>query len=398
MHNFAVIRLIDEELVWYPPGAGNECRPLDSPEALQALRDLVAQQRLTLCFAAPARSLRLLEMDISAEEKKHFNQSLPFMLEEQVAEDIDGLHFAAAPLEGLRYGVALCRREAMDSWQQLLADLGLVNQWLPEPLLLPRKTGEWCLLLEAEQAILRSGDCQGFGCERQQLPMLLEAAVRESAPESLIVYGSDQAADCALIPSEMHDKLQWRRGNLCSALLLVKNLPTLNLRQGDYAARLPLQRWWREWRLVASVFAAVFCLQLLATYMEYRAASAENLALRSAREASYRQAYPQGAIVDPEKQLQRQLDSMRGSSHSGGFVTLMERVGKVLSQETGTLLGSINYNDRSAEMRMNIVAQDFQSVERVRAALNANGLVATMESSSAQSDGVRARIRVGTRG
>jgi len=75
----------------------------------------------------------------------------------------------------------------------------------------------------------------------------------------------------------------------------------------------------------------------------------------------------------------------------------MDRVGQVLDKESGTVLGSINYNDRGGDMRMNIVADDFQSVERVRSGINAAGLVATMESSSAQSDGVRARIRVGAR-
>jgi len=46
-------------------------------------------------------------------------------------------------------------------------------------------------------------------------------------------------------------------------------------------------------------------------------------------------------------------------------------------------------------MRMNIVAADFEAVERVRADINKAGLEAVMESSSAQGDKVRARLRVG---
>ena len=46
-------------------------------------------------------------------------------------------------------------------------------------------------------------------------------------------------------------------------------------------------------------------------------------------------------------------------------------------------------------MRMNILAVDFEAVERVRADINETGLEAVMESSSAQGDKVRARLRVG---
>ena len=48
-------------------------------------------------------------------------------------------------------------------------------------------------------------------------------------------------------------------------------------------------------------------------------------------------------------------------------------------------------------MRMNIVAADFEAVEQVRAEINKSGLQAVMESSSAQGDRVRARLRVGER-
>ena len=55
----------------------------------------------------------------------------------------------------------------------------------------------------------------------------------------------------------------------------------------------------------------------------------------------------------------------------------------------------MNYTDRGNEMRLNIVATNFETVEIIREGLNTAGLDAIMESSSAQGDGVRARLRVG---
>jgi type II secretion system protein L len=149
--------------------------------------------------------------------------------------------------------------------------------------------------------------------------------------------------------------------------------------------------------MVAAVFVTAVLLQLLATGADYWLLQRENVALRTAVQDSYRQAYPRGAVVDAEKQLRRQLDALRGAGHSGGFVSLLERVGGVIAARPGTAIASINYSDKSGEMRLNILASDYEAVEQVRAGINKAGLEAVMENSSAQGDQVRARLRVGER-
>lgn len=399
MQNIAVIRLVQGKLAWYSPGASDEPRWLDQESAREQLRATVGQRRAVPVFAAPGTDVRLLRLTITPEEKKHIGKSLPFMLEERVAEDIDSLHFASCPLDRLELAVAVCTEQKMADWQERLADLPGISQWLPEPLLLPWQSGEWCLVLEDDSAVVRTGRCEGFAIERDMVPALLAGALQEGGePEAVIIYGSEQAADTALLPDGLAPKVQWRRGNLYSAMLISgQPEPTLNLLQGAWAPRLPLGRWWRQWRAVAMVFAAAFVLQLGATYIDYRNLKRDNLALRQAVEESYRQAFPRGQVVDAEKQLRRQLDALRGSAQSSGFVSLIERVGDVVANRPGTSIASINYNDRGNEMRMNIVAGDFEDVEQVRAAINQAGLEAVMESSSAQGDQVRARLRVGER-
>jgi type II secretion system protein L len=224
----------------------------------------------------------------------------------------------------------------------------------------------------------------------------LQGVLRESgAPQAVIVYGSDQIADTQLLPEELRDRVQWRRGNLCAALLLSDTGElNLNLLQGDFAPRLPLVLWWRQWRAVAAVLAAAFLLQLAAAYAEYRSLSTQNLALRGAVEESYRKAFPQGAVVDAEKQLRRQLDALGGTGLGSGFVALMDRVGGAIAGMPGTTIASINYNDKGDEMRLNITAADFEGVEMLRSRINEAGLEAIMESSSTQGARVSARLRV----
>ena len=232
--------------------------------------------------------------------------------------------------------------------------------------------------------------------ERDLVTTLLQSVLAVAdAPDAVIVYGMDQQADTELLPEPVRNRVQWRRGNLCAALLL-SELPEVrvNLLQGNFAPRLPLALWWQQWRAVAAVFAVACLLQLVGTYAEYRNLSAQNLALRGAIEESYRKAMPQGAVVDAEKQLRRQLDVMGGSGQASGFIGLIERVGGAIAGMPGTTIASINYNDKGNEMRLNIVAADFEGVEQLRSRMSEAGLEAIMESSSTQGDRVSARLRV----
>jgi len=393
--NSLIIRLINDQPVLFVPGE-TELRTLDEAANRDWLIGAVEAGRAELVFAAPATNVRIQQLTVSGAERKHLAKSLPFLLEEQLADDVEGLHFAMSPLDKLVYAVALCKHSDMEYWQSILAELPAAQRWLAEPLLLPLQEGEWSIVVEDDLALVRFDACEGAGIEASLLPVLLESALATmGAPQSVVMYGFDQAADTELLPASLRNAVQWRRGGLAAALMISDTtLAQPNLLQGDYAPRLPLARWWLDWRAVAAALAGVFLLQLAATFADYRSLKSENLALRSAVEQSYRSAYPRGAMVDPEKQLRRQLASLRGGAQSSGFMALIEKVGAVIHAQSGTSIASINYNESGGDMRLNIVAEDFETVEKIRAGINATGLEAVMESSSAQADGVRARLRI----
>ena len=392
----AIVRLVEGRLAWYPPGGNAEVQWLEHDAAREHLRATLAQRQIKACFAAPGEDILLLTLSVTADEKKHISKSLPFMLEEQVAADVDTLHFAYSPLQEDEYAVAATAREKMAQWQALLSDFPGIQRWLPEPLLLPWQPGEWCLLREGDTVIVRVGQCKGFTAEKDLLEVLLPAMLDEAGPPTaVILYGVDQEADTNMLPAALRERVQWRHGNLSAAMLLSKtDEVNLNLLSGDFAPRLPVGRWWRQWRAVAAVFAAAFVLQLGAVYAEYRSLLAQNIALRSAVQASYRSAFPTGVVVDAEKQLRRQLDALGGTGNGAGFVSLMERVGAAIVGMPGTTIASINYNDKSGEIRLNVVAADFEGVEKLRSRMNEAGLEAVTESSNTKGDRVSARLRV----
>lgn len=394
MRESAVIRWLDNSLVWYPPGSSDDPRPLDDEVQREQLAALATGRRAPVVFAVPGGDVSLREVTITTAEKRHIAKSLPYMLEDDFATDVDNLHFAQRALDKLELGVAACTHDAMERWQELLAELPGVSQWIPEPLLLPWQAGELCVVIEAQQLVVRSGANEGFSAERNLGASML-ASLPEDMADAVIVYGLDQGADSELLPAWMRERMQWRTGNFAAALMLAEEeRQPLNLRQGDYGANLPVEQWWRQWRLVAGVFGAAFLLQVTSTYANFASLESENLQLRQQIESAYRQVVPRGAVVDPERQLKRQLDELRGGSQSVSFVSLMDRIGGVVAKQPGAQVASINFNDKLGDVRINLVVPDFNSVEKIRSALVELGMDAVTENSNRQGDAVRARLKV----
>jgi general secretion pathway protein L len=133
---------------------------------------------------------------------------------------------------------------------------------------------------------------------------------------------------------------------------------------------------------------------VVATYADYRNLASDNLQMRRQIEATYRQVNPQGKARDHVKALQQQLNSLQGGAQGAGFVSLLERIGRVVQAEQGAQLGSINFTDKLGDLRLNLVVPDFRAVESIRTRLDAAGLEAQMENSNTQGDAVRARLKV----
>lgn len=395
--NLNVLRYSSGELCWVSAGDRNPARPVADPAVREQLRTALAARRGRLVFAAPGEQVRLLSLAVSPEEKKHLARALPFLIEEDVAEDIDAVHVAYVLQGAEKATVMLCAHEHMRRWQADLDDLPHIDSWVPEPLLLPWRGGEWCLVFDGDRAILRTGEGSGTALEAALLPAYLSALLAHAAaPDALVVYGQDRSAELAVLPDGLAQKAQWRGGGFAAALWLHDSSQSLpSLLQGSYARRLPLARWARQWRWPAAAMAAALVLQLAATWTDYLRLREDNRVLRASIEERFREINPRGALVDPETQLRRQLDALTGSGQAGGFIQLLETVGGVIAAQRGTGVDSINYNQRGGEMRLGITAPDYSAVERIREALGGAGVDAVLESSATDGDGVRARLRVG---
>jgi type II secretion system protein L len=212
--------------------------------------------------------------------------------------------------------------------------------------------------------------------------------------QTLIVYTVDQALAQAMIPPPLHGAIQWRQGGFSEALLLSDpHPPGPDLRQGEFAPRLPLARWWAVWQRVALALVVACVLKTGFSVADYQMLKAEDLQLRQAIQTSYRRVNPRGAVVDVEKQLNRQLGEFGANTQRNAFTPIIVALLTAIQQVDGIQLTALNYSGKG-DLRLSLSAPDFESVEQVREQLKAQSFSAQLENSNARGSGVAARLRV----
>ena len=239
------------------------------------------------------------------------------MMEEQVADDVDDLHFVSAPVSEENYLVAFTRKAQMTSWIEALPGSEELKRFSPEALCLPIQEGECCIVINGDEAILRWSESQGARVDLSLLSIIIDSLAE--APSSLVIYGTDREAVMAHLSEEQAARVDWRQGGWGALLMLSQSV----------LAHQPSPR-----RLCASSTARQMVEYLenrcdcsgtrddtaiVADLSQYQTLKSRNLELRSAIQDSYRKANPRGAVVDVEKQLNRQLSEFAGGDGVAAF-------------------------------------------------------------------------------
>ena len=370
-------------------GEGLLIRSGNSPEPFDPAVTTIPDN---LCVAFPADAVRSLTLSIAPEEVKHLRRALPFMLEESMLEDVANLHFAALRVDDDVHTVAVVGRATIAGWSEELPDSLQNVPWVSEALCLPWSPGQCTVVFEEQQAVVRWGQAEGGRIEHALLPHLMESIGLHE--QTLIVYTVDQALAQAMIPPPLHGAIQWRQGGFSEALLLSDpHPPGPDLRQGEFAPRLPLARWWAVWQRVALALVVACVLKTGFSVADYQMLKAEDLQLRQAIQTSYRRVNPRGAVVDVEKQLNRQLGEFGANTQRSAFTPIIVALLTAIQQVDGIQLTALNYSGKG-DLRLSLSAPDFESVEQVREQLKAQSFSAQLENSNARGSGVAARLRV----
>jgi general secretion pathway protein L len=361
-----------------------------------------------LVVLVPAVDVLLTQVTLPVRGAAKILRALPFALEEQIAEDIEALHFAAgSPGADGQVPAAAVDRQRLQGWLAALAEAGLEAQAVcSEAEGCPAAPNHLNWLLEPARCMARSGD---------GLPVVLEIDSVDEAlrygpgfpgdPEQARHLSVYLSADARLKHGEALEALRPSLASLELRLLPDGVLPHLaagvvtrapiNLLQGQFAPRTQFDKLWKPWRTAAALAAAFAVLVVSVQALQLAQLRQEEARLDAAIAAAFQQALPGARMEDPRFQVERQLAAVRGTGSvaNESFLTALEIVGGALSEAGSLRLEAISY--RTGVLDLRLQAPNVESLEQVRQAVGRDGrFTATIQAANQRADGVEGRIQL----
>ncbi len=365
-----------------------------------------------VCVLVPGTDVLLAEPEVPVKAGTKLQQVVPYALEEQLAEDIDDLHFAIgrrAP-DSPSTPVAVVAHALMDDWLTTLKSAGLAPEYMyADSDLLPDNPGHAVALLESDVIVMRPPTGPAISMPADAIAEALEIArhadtAGEQSGRGLILYtGAGEWQHFSPQIEAVRDQFDGIKVQLLTSgplPLYVQQLPTarpINLLQGRYAPQDTHAVGWRAWRVAAILLAAFAGLHVAGKAGELFMLKRAEKAMDASIDQAFRAAMPgEQNTIDARARMERRLASV----HGGGGPGLLTALGAVVqarrSAAPDTVVQSLSYRDGALELK--IAAPNADSLERVNQALNSNGWNAQFVGGNAVGQGYEGRVQIRPRG
>ena len=343
----------------------------------------------------PGAEVSLLEARVPGRNRQRVVRATPYVLEEQLAADVEQLHFALGAVgEDNRYPVAVVERARMDAWLALLQEHGIsASQWVPDILAVPTDGG-WSLLVDGGTVLVRSGDYAGFAADAENLAMLFALLqAKEQVPESARVFGSMvldlEGVDLDLVEDPAQPLELLARGYTQGSVI--------DLLQGAYSRREEWGRLLRPWKATAALLLAGAILAGVSTGLNYHHLSGQKEQLAVDIEALYRKTFPNARrIVNPRAQMEQQLKKLQRKSGGGGtdFISMLAETANVIRAAKGIVVRGASYRD--GRIDLDLMADNLQILDKLKQDLISGGrMQAEIQSATTEKDQkIKSRMRV----
>ncbi|TDJ46317.1 MAG: hypothetical protein E2O52_05270 [Gammaproteobacteria bacterium] len=369
----------------------------------------------------PSTSVLRTTADIPIRGTSKLLQALPYAMEEQLAADVEELHFAFGKRDAAgRLPVAVVQRLAMEAWLELLAAAGL------EPVALyadsdaisivPNTT---TLFVEADLLTLRDADGSVLIADIEGADTLLRlwlnarpaAGDNDDAPTQINVLAyavpaAQTQADALLAPLASRvastDVRLLADGALPRLAAQIVVAPGVNLLQGRYAPRSSLAAYWPVWRVAAILLVCLGITLIGAKILEITSLNRQVATLDTAIEQGIRYTFPEVREVRDARALLKSKLRGLGSGSGGGNTEFLDTLRAVAtavaaSGANQTKVETINY--RKGIMELRVTTPNVESLDTIQKAISKGGsLQAEIQSANPEGDEVRGRIQIKGRG
>ena len=415
MAEFLVIRLGADENAhasWIAvDDAGTRRTPPVMGPLEEAQKDVGDREVIVL---VPAGETSTLTCDLPAKGAR-LRAALPFALEEQVADEIENLHFAPGPRRAAGdLPVVVVAHDKMSAWLTRLQEAGIrPARLIPEDHGLAFVPNTLSMLVAENQVVFNNG---------ADLAFVMQGVTPVDALMAAGILGENGLTDAAtenprhlLVYCEPTDEQrfseEWSRlrqylesvdinllpdGVLPRLAVTVASGSGVNLLQGRYGESTDVGALVRPWRYVAMLLVALGILGIAGKGVDYVRLTSEEATLKEQFTAEYRKIRPDDTreVMDPLGTV----TSIRRSFGAPGsapavFLPLLQQLALAMQENKDADIQAISY--RAGVVDVRLTAPDVATLDRIEKGISqSDRFNATIQSTDRVGDEVNSRIQI----
>ncbi|MGL4826893.1 MAG: type II secretion system protein GspL [Vibrionaceae bacterium] len=354
-------------LVWSP--AQQEIIASGDTEHLTKLTSYAKDREVLII--ADSSAMTLTEVAIPPGSERQLENVLPFLLEDELAQDVSHTHIALLDKSHGMAKVAIIEHKIMQGWLAALTQADLTPKAiLPDCLCLPENEGQFTAAQLHNRWIIRTAHAQGFAAEESLLPIIFKSLqdLNEGELPEVISYSGKPAQDAEnwqLAPEELVMEVL-TRGAMTSPF---------NLLSGRYRPSNQYLKYIRYWRNVGIAALVLFTVLVIEQSINIFRLEKQVKELNQQTMQMTKAALPNVKRFPTTSYLKRALDteveSLSGSGDKSGMLVWLANVGPLLQQSPNITLNTIKFEYAKNEFSFNAQGKDFADFEKLRSLFSA---------------------------
>ncbi|WP_172380515.1 type II secretion system protein GspL [Vibrio sp. Vb339] len=381
MSEFLTVRLSSEPqspvpwLVWST--SQQEVIASGELSSWEQLDELTPYAEKRSCIALlPGNECLIKRVEIPKGAARQFDSMLPFLLEDEVAQDIEDLHLTILDKDATHATVCGVDREWLKQALDLFREANIIfRKVLPDTLAVPFEEQGISALQIDQHWLLRQGNYQAVSISEAWLPMFLQSdwVVADDEEQATTIF-SYTAMPNEDVQQQSGANWQAKPAELVMSLLSQQAITSgVNLLTGTFKTKSSFSKYWRVWQKVAIAACLLVAVIVTQQVLKVQQFEAQAQAYRMESERIFRAVLPGKQRIPTVSYLKRQMNdeakkyggSGDGDSLLGWLALLPETLGQVKSIE----VESIRYDGNRSEIRLQAKSSDFQHFETARVKL-----------------------------
>nr|WP_275665859.1 type II secretion system protein GspL [Vibrio sp. Isolate31] len=343
----------------------------------EQLDELAPYAEKRSCIALlPGNECLIKRVEIPKGAARQFDSMLPFLLEDEVAQDIEDLHLTILDKDATHATVCGVEREWLKQALDTFREANIIfRKVLPDTLALPLEEQGISALQIEQHWLLRQSNYQAVSINEAWLAMFLQsdwvALDDEEQSPTIFSYTALPSDDV-----QQQSGIEWQAkpAELVMSLLSQQAITSgVNLLTGTFKTKSSFSKYWRVWQKVAiaaCLLVAIIVTQQILKVQQYEAQAA---AYRTESERIFRSVLPGKQRIPTVSYLKHQMNdeakkyggSGDGDSLLGWLALLPDTLGQVKAIE----VNSIRYDGNRSEVKLEAKSSDFQHFETARVKL-----------------------------